>query len=255
MKLVTWNVNGIRACAKKGLLEYMDREDPDVLCIQETKAHPEQLDEQLLNPPGRSAYWSSALKRGYSGTVTYTKRKPDAVQHGIRVRKFDSEGRFVVTSFPDFLLYNVYFPNGAASEERHDFKQEFLEKFRRHLARKIAEGQEVIVVGDYNVAYRDSDVFDPIRLSKVSGFLPEEREWFGRFLETGFVDLFAHFHPDEKDRYTWWSYRENARIANRGWRIDHICVTPGLVSRVQEIAIQDQQMGSDHCPVKVVLEL
>lgn len=180
---MTWNVNGIRACAKKGLLEYLEREDPDILCIQETKAHPEQLDESLLHPPGRSAYWSSALKRGYSGTVTYTKREPDSIQHGIRVRKFDSEGRFVVTQYPDFLLYNVYFPNGAASEERHDFKQEFLEKFRRHLAKRIAEGLEVIVVGDYNVAYRETDVFDPVRLSKVSGFLPEEREWFGRFLK------------------------------------------------------------------------
>ena len=255
MKIVTWNVNGIRACSKKGLLQYMERENPDILCLQETKAHPEQLDETLLHPDGWTAYWSSALKRGYSGTVTYTKPSPESVQHGIRVRKFDSEGRFVVTDYGDFLLYNVYFPNGAASDERHDFKQEFLEKFRRHLSRKIAAGREIIVLGDYNVAYREIDVHDPKRLSKVSGFLPEEREWFDRFLETGFIDLFAYFCPDEKDHYTWWSYRENARIANRGWRIDHICVTPGLLPKVQEVEIQDQQMGSDHCPVKVVLEI
>ena len=189
MKIVTWNVNGIRACSKKGLLQYMERENPDILCLQETKAHPEQLDETLLHPDGWTAYWSSALKRGYSGTVTYTKPSPESVQHGIRVRKFDSEGRFVVTDYGDFLLYNVYFPNGAASDERHDFKQEFLEKFRRHLSRKIAAGREIIVLGDYNVAYREIDVHDPKRLSKVSGFLPEEREWFDRFLETGFIDL------------------------------------------------------------------
>lgn len=254
MKLVTWNVNGIRACAPKGLLDYLRRESPDILCLQETKAHPNQLGEELLHPPGWEAYWSAAQKAGYSGTVTYTKQKPEEIQYGIQIRKFDSEGRFVVTRYPEFLLYNVYFPNGAASEERHLYKQEFLEKFRKHLERKIQEGHEVVVVGDYNVAYRDTDVFDPVRLSKVSGFLPEERAWFGRFLETGFVDLFAHFHPRTTEQYTWWSYRENARIANRGWRIDHICVTPQLVNQVKSIDIQDQQMGSDHCPVKVVME-
>jgi exodeoxyribonuclease-3 len=252
--IITWNVNGIRACAKKGFLEYLEREDPDFLCLQETKAHPEQLDESLLHPDSYQAYWSSAVKRGYSGTVTYTKAEPEEVKHGIRIRKFDSEGRFVVTEHPEFALYNVYFPNGASSDERHDYKQEFLEKFRRHLGRRIKAGRELIVVGDYNVAYREIDVFDPVRLSKVSGFLPEEREWFQRFLDTGFVDLWDHFYPDKKDQYTWWSYRENARIANRGWRIDHICATQGLVSRVKDIVIQDGQMGSDHCPVKVTLE-
>jgi len=255
LKIVTWNVNGIRACSKKGLLEYMDRENPDILCLQETKAHPEQLDENLLHSDGWTAYWSSALKRGYSGTVTYTKPKPQLVQYGICIRKFDSEGRFVVADYGDFLLYNVYFPNGAASKERHDFKQMFLEKFRRHLGKEIASGREIIVLGDYNVAYREIDVFDPVRLSKVSGFLPEEREWFGRFLEEGFTDLFAHFYPDKIDQYTWWSYRENARIANRGWRIDHICVTEGLLGKVQDVQIQAGQMGSDHCPVKVILEI
>jgi len=233
----------------------MGGESPDILCLQETKAHPEQLDDNLLHPKGWTAYWSSALKRGYSGTVTYTKLKPQSVQYGIRVRKFDSEGRFVVADYGDFLLYNVYFPNGAASKERHDFKQEFLEKFRRHLERKIATGREIIVLGDYNVAYREIDVFDPVQLSKASGFLPEERKWFDRFLKMGFVDLFANFYPDKTDQYTWWSYRENARKANRGWRIDHICMTAGLLKMVQEVEIQEEQMGSDHCPVKVTLEI
>ncbi|MCB0361167.1 MAG: exodeoxyribonuclease III [Bdellovibrionales bacterium] len=254
LKLVTWNVNGIRAISKKGFLEYIEREDADFYCLQETKAHPEQLDEQLIHLPHRTSYWSSALRRGYSGTVTYLREKPQSVHYGIDVRRFDSEGRFVITEHPSFSLYNVYFPNGSSCEERHLFKQQFLEKFRRHLVKKLKEGRELIVVGDYNVAYRDIDVYDPIRLSKASGFLPEEREWFGRFLDSGFVDVFAHFYPHQKDNYTWWSYRENARIANRGWRIDHICLSRGLLNRVQSIEIQNEQHGSDHCPVVLELE-
>lgn len=253
MKIISWNVNGIRACAKKGFLEFLEREDPDILCLQETKAHPEQLNETLINPLGRASFWSSAVRKGYSGTVTYVKEEPEQVNYGIRIKKFDSEGRFVVTKHKNFWLYNVYFPNGAAREERHLYKQEFLEKFRRHLKRKIDAGEKVIVLGDYNVAHLDIDVFDPVRLSKVSGFLPEERKWFDKFLATGFVDTFRHFYPEEENRYTWWSYRENARIGNRGWRIDHICVTKNLVKKIKDVKILDQQMGSDHCPI--VLEL
>ena len=254
MKIITWNVNGIRACAKKGLLEFFERENPDLLCLQETKAHPDQLDENLIRPMDRHSYWSSAVKKGYSGTVTYCKQQPVESAHGIKIKKFDSEGRFVVTDHEEFLLYNVYFPNGSASEERHDYKQEFLEKFRKHLEKQIKLGRSVIVVGDYNVAYMDEDVYDPVRLSTVSGFLPEEREWFERFFETGFVDTFRFFYPEEKDQFTWWSYRENARIANRGWRLDFICVTEDLIPRLKSATIMNQQMGSDHCPVVLELE-
>lgn len=254
MRIITWNVNGIRACQKKGFLDFFKEKNPDILCIQETKAHPEQLDEELLKPSKHHAFWSSATtRRGYSGTVTYTKKEPMEVQYGIGIKKFDAEGRFVVTDHGDFLLYNVYFPNGAAHEERHLFKQEFLKKFTRHLARKIKEGREIILVGDYNVAHTEIDVHDPVRLSKVSGFLPEEREWMSQFLEVGFIDCFRHFHPDAKDRYSWWSYREMARDRNRGWRIDYICVTEGLKKRLKSCDIWDDVHGSDHCPV--VLEL
>lgn len=252
MKIVSWNVNGIRACSKKeeGLYQFIKDEDPDILCLQETKAHPDQLDEnQILPDTFKNSYWSSATKKGYSGTVTYVKKEPVDVRHGIRIKKFDSEGRFVVTEHKNFTLYNVYFPNGAAREERHLFKQEFLKKFTRHLKRKIDNGENVIVVGDYNVAHKDIDVHDPKRLCKVSGFLPEEQEWFTQFLNTGFVDTFRKFHPDEEGRFSWWSYRERARQDNRGWRIDYICVSKSLEGKVQFADILDQQIGSDHCPV------
>ena len=256
MKLVTWNVNGIRACQKKGFLDFFEREKPEILCIQETKAHTEQLDESLINPMDYDSFWTSASTRnGYSGVATYTNLPVENVEHGIGIKKFDDEGRFVVTQIHDILLYNVYFPNGSAREERHHFKQEFLKKFTRHLMKKVAAGQKVIVVGDYNVAHLEIDVHDPVRLSKVSGFLPEERDWFGQFLDAGFIDTFRHFHPDEKDRYSWWSYREMARPANRGWRIDHICVSENLKPQLKSADIWDQQQGSDHCPVVLELEV
>lgn len=256
MKLVTWNVNGIRSVAKKGFFDYVKQEDPDIFCLQETKAHPQQLSQELLQLPEREVHWSSAHRPGYSGTATYLKDKPLKVRHGIGIRKFDHEGRFVITEHKNFVLYNVYFPNGSASEERHAFKQNFLEKFCRHLKSGIDGGRELIVVGDYNVAYRNIDVFDPVRLSQVSGFLPEEREWFERFLDLGFVDLVAKFYPEEKGMYTWWSYREKmARTDNRGWRIDHICVSKGLLNCVQSVEIQRDQLGSDHCPVSATLEI
>ena len=258
MKIITWNVNGIRACAKKGFVEFMERQKADIFCVQETKAHPEQLGPELLEPLSTKSFFSSAEKKGYSGTATFlsAKGREDLkdVRHGIRIKKFDSEGRFVVTEFKDFTLYNVYFPNGAAREERHLFKQEFLKKFTKHLEKKIKAGEQIIVLGDYNVAHEEIDVHDPKRLSKVSGFLPEERKWFGDFLSIGFNDSFRDFFPDKKDSYTWWSYRENARLNNRGWRIDFICVTDGLKDKVKSIEILDQQEGSDHCPIVMEIE-
>lgn len=256
MKLVTWNVNGIRACHRKGFLDFLKREQPEILCLQETKAHTEQLDEELISPMDYDSYWTSAMTRkGYSGVVTYTRLPVEKVEHGIGIKKFDDEGRIVVTQIHDILLYNIYFPNGSAREERHHYKQEFLKKFLRHLMKQLAAGKKVIVVGDYNVAHRDIDVHDPKRLCKVSGFLPEEQEWFSQFLDAGFVDTFRHFHPDEKERFSWWSYREMARPANRGWRIDYICVSENLVPYLKNADIWDQQMGSDHCPVMLELEL
>jgi exodeoxyribonuclease-3 len=254
MRIISWNVNGIRACSKKGFYEFVRRENPDVLCIQETKAHPDQLDEELKNLFQRVSYFSSAEKKGYSGTATYLKVVPENVSYGIDIRKFDNEGRFVIVQIKDIFIYNIYFPNGASGEERHFFKQEFLNKLSAHLKKLVDKGAKIIVVGDYNVAYLDHDVFDPVRLSSVSGFLPEERGWFKNFLDIGFIDTFRYFNPNLTQKYTWWSYRENARIANRGWRIDHICVTKNLLDRVEDVRILDMQEGSDHCPVLIDLK-
>jgi exodeoxyribonuclease-3 len=253
LKIISWNVNGIRALHKKGLHDFLERQNADVFCVQETKCKVNQLTDEKYETLYPQSFWSEAVKPGYSGTATFTKVKPVEVHHGIDQKEYDSEGRFVITQFPQFLLYNVYFPNGGMGEERHDFKQRFLHDFTDHLAEKINEGHEVIVVGDYNVAHKDIDVHDPKRLSKVSGFLPEEREWFDGFLEVGFVDTFRHFYPTMTDKYTWWSYRERAKEHNRGWRIDYMCMTPGLLPFVKSFKHLDTQTGSDHCPLELVL--
>jgi len=249
MDIISWNVNGIRACARKGFCEFLEQKQPDIFCIQETKAHVDQLEHHLKKPSGYQAFWSLSEVSGYSGTATFSKKKPVNVLYEIGIYQFDREGRFVIADYDDFILFNIYFPNGSKNETRHQFKQEFLRKLYYHLSRLILKGRQVVVVGDYNVAYLDIDVFDPKALSQASGFLPEERRWFQSFLELGFVDVYRHFYPDQKDSYTWWSYRENARKNNRGWRIDHICVTKGLVSRLKKSEIFKNEMGSDHCPI------
>ena len=253
MKIVSWNVNGIRACSEKGFLAFLEKEDPDILCIQESKAHPSDVEKHIVRSGGRLSYWSSANRKGYSGTVTFVRKPVKAIHYGIGIKKFDHEGRFVITDHGDFMLFNVYFPNGAQTEVRHLFKQEFLKRFSAYLQRLKQIRKNLIVVGDYNTAYMEEDVFDPKLLSKSSGFLPEERAWFRDFLSMGFVDSYRHFYPEKRDIYTWWSYRENARKHNRGWRIDHICVTESLVKSLKSVEIKCSQYGSDHCPI--LLEL
>ena len=256
MKLITWNVNGIRACYKKGFIEFIEREDPDILSVQETKADPGQCEPLLVQPAGRVGYWSTAKKKGYSGVATFVRpgAEPSAVRHGIGADEYDSEGRFVITEHKDFTLYNIYFVNGGSGPERHEFKQRFLKDLSAHLKPLVDAGKPIIVTGDYNVAHREIDVYDPIRLADESGFLPEERQWFSEFLDLGFVDTFRYFHPDARDRYTWWSYYEQGRVGNRGWRIDYFCVTKNLVARLKRVDQLDLQMGSDHCPVVLELE-
>lgn len=256
MKLISWNVNGIRACYKKGFIEFIEREDPDIFLVQETKANPEQCEPALIKPADRVSFWSSAKKKGYSGTATFVKPEltPKRVHHGIGIEDYDSEGRFVVTEHDAFTLFNIYFVNGGMGPERQAFKMRFLKDLYTHLQKLVALGKPVIVAGDYNVAHREMDLYDPARLSGTSGFLPEERAWFDSFLELGFVDTFRHFHPDATDRYTWWSYYEQGRIGNRGWRIDYFSVTQNLLPRLRRAEILDGQMGSDHCPVLIELE-
>ncbi len=254
MRILSWNVNGLRSCAQKGFFEFVEEKSLDVICLQETKAHPDQLDPAISSPLGWQTYWSSAFKKGYSGTAMYTKETPTEVQYGINIPRYDEEGRFVISRVRDIWIYNIYFPNGGSGPERHRFKQEFLGDLLHHLKRKVEAGEPVVVAGDYNIAHREIDVYDPKALSESSGFLPEERRWMDEFLSLGFQDSFRKHHPDLV-KYSWWSYKDGARIRNKGWRIDYICVSQNLAGKVGRAEIFDGQMGSDHAPVLLELQL
>ncbi len=256
MKIATWNVNGLRASFDKGLLYFAKKASPDILCVQETKAHPEQLEDTKRNFYPYS-YWSvCGRKKGYSGTAVFSKKPAERVQRGIGIKKFDWEGRVLIFERENFILLSIYFPNGALTPQRHLFKQEFLKRLSFFLEElKTRSKKELIIVGDYNVAYKDIDVYSPETLQNTSGFLSEERRWFQDFLNKGYVDVYRHFYPDKAGAYTWWSLRERARAKNQGWRIDHICITENLKSKVKSIEICDRQMGSDHCPLLMEIEL
>jgi exodeoxyribonuclease III len=254
MRIVSWNVNGIRAVYKKGLQDFVSEYKPDIFCLQETKAHIDQVEEPCRQLGYKHSYWSSAKRKGYSGVATFCNDTPKSIKYDFGISKYEDEGRIALTEHEKFDLYNIYFPNGGSGPERHDFKQEFLADLAKHLKKELARGRSIVVVGDYNIGHSEIDVYDPVRLSKESGFLPEERQWMSEFLELGFVDTFRHFHPDAKNRYSWWSYRELARISNRGWRIDYICISKDLLKNLKSADILDSVEGSDHCPVIVELD-
>lgn len=256
MKIISWNVNGIRACYKKNLMDFVRTEKPDILCLQETKAHIDQVEDEVRKMIWQHSYWSSAKRKGYSGVATFTNAEPKAVQYHINdVPDYQDEGRIVMSDHGAFDLYNIYFPNGGSGIDRHNFKQQFLKDLNVHLKEKLATGRQVVVVGDYNVAHEGIDVHDPVRLSKESGFLPEERAWFDSFLDLGFIDTFRYFKPSEAKRYSWWDMRTYGRISNRGWRIDYVCISKGLEKYLASADILDQVEGSDHCPVVATLDL
>lgn len=254
MKIVSWNVNGIRACYKKNLRDFILEKKPDVLCLQETKAHIEQVEPEARLLNYKYSHWSSAVRKGYSGVATFHNDEVKAAHLGIGIKEYDSEGRFVITDHGHFDLYNIYFPNGGSGEERHQFKQKFLKDLHQHLQPKVKKGRPVVLVGDYNIAHTEADVYDPVKLDGESGFMPEERKWMDEFFELGFVDSFRHFHPKDKERFSWWSYRELARVGNRGWRIDYISVTRNLEKNLISAEILDNVEGSDHCPVMTTLK-
>ena len=256
MQIATWNVNGYRASFDKGLFDFIQKYSPDIVCLQETKVHPDQLkaDQKNIYP---YEYWSiCGKKKGYSGTLILSQKPALKISYGMGVKKFDWEGRMLVFEHSSFVLLNIYFPNGALTPQRHLFKQEFLKRlplFLDHLKKETKK--ELIIAGDYNVAYKEFDVHDPKALKNTSGFLPEERQWFESFLKKGFRDVYRHFYPDKKNIYTWWSLRERARAKNKGWRIDHICASPALTPHIKSIDILDKQPGSDHCPVMMRIDL
>ena len=253
IRLLSWNVNGIRAIQKKGFLEWFKTANPDILSLQETKAHPDQLDDALKNVDGYESYFSSAEKKGYSGVVTYTKLKPKNVLHGIGVKKFDCEGRFIITEFDDFTLFNIYFPNGKASEERLNYKMDFYESFLNHCKKLLKAGKKIIVCGDVNTAHKEIDLARPKENSVISGFLPQEREWINEFLSAGFIDTFRIFNQ-EPEQYTWWDMVTRARDRNVGWRIDYFYISENLKKNITSAAIHSTVMGSDHCPIEIELK-
>jgi exodeoxyribonuclease III len=252
-RLLSWNVNGIRAIQKKGFPEWFKKDNPDILCLQETKAHPEQLDDALKNVDGYESYFSSAEKKGYSGVVTYTKLKAVNVQNGLGIKKFDSEGRFIITEFNEFTLFNIYFPNGKASPERLQYKMEFYETFLNHSKKLLKAGKKIIVCGDVNTAHKEIDLARPKENSVISGFLPQEREWIDKFLSAGFIDTFRIFNQ-EPEQYTWWDMVTRARDRNVGWRIDYFYISENLKKNITSAAIHSSVMGSDHCPIEIELK-
>jgi exodeoxyribonuclease-3 len=253
MRILSWNVNGIRAAYKKGFLDWLKEENPDILCIQETKAHPDQLTDDLRNPEGYESYFSSAEKKGYSGVAIYTKQKPKKVEHGFGIKKFDSEGRILVAEYPKFVLMSIYYPNGKASAERLKYKMEFYDAFQKFTNKLKKQGKNIIVCGDVNTAHKEIDIARPKENEKISGFLPEEREWIDKFLSDGYVDTFRMFN-NEPENYTWWDMITRARDRNVGWRIDYFYVNEEFKKNVKDAFILADVMGSDHCPIGIEIK-
>jgi exodeoxyribonuclease-3 len=260
MKIVSWNVNGIRAAEKKGFAEWLADEEPDILCLQETKAAPEQLSDGLTKPAAKSgaaykSFWASARKKGYSGTAIYTKIEPLDVRP-LGVTEFDDEGRVLQAFYDDFVVICAYFPNSREGGARLSYKLDFCAAMLERCAALVAEGRDFVLCGDYNIAHRPIDLARPAENEGNAGFLPEERAWMETFAGAGaaHIDTFRHFHPDEPHNYTWWSYRFKAREKNIGWRIDYFCVNRRFLPRVESSVIMPEVTGSDHCPIKLAIE-
>ena len=254
MKLYSWNVNGIRAAEKKGLVDWIKSEQPDVLGIQELKATEDQLPDTLKQIDGYHAFFNPAERKGYSGTAVYYKEEPLNIHTGLSDDRFNHEGRTIVMEYPDFTLYNIYFPNGGQGDDRLQFKMDFYDCFQKDVNALVAEGKRVIVCGDVNTAHTEIDLKNPKSNAKRSGFLPIEREWVTQFLNDGYIDTYRYFYPDQIE-YSWWSYRFNARANNAGWRIDYFFASDNAKDLLEDAAIHTDVMGSDHCPISLTLKI
>ena len=252
MRLLSWNVNGIRAIEKKGFVDWLRAEKPEILCIQETKAHEAQLSKELREIEGYTAFYASGERKGYSGVAIYSAVPPMTIRNGFGVPRFDNEGRTIFAEYESFILYNIYFPNGKASAERLAYKMEFYEAFLDHVGALKDQGKKIIICGDVNTAHKEIDLARPKENEKVSGFLPEERAWMDKFIARGFVDTFRQFNG-EPGQYSWWDYKTRARDRNIGWRIDYFFVTENMRSQLSSAFILSQVMGSDHCPIGIEL--
>lgn len=253
-KLISWNVNGLRAIARKGFVDMLKEMDPDIMCLQEIKAEEDQLPEKIKKIDNYYSFFnSSKIKKGYSGTAIYSKEKPLSIVHGLGEEEFDCEGRIQFAEFDDFSLYNIYYPNGQSSQERLTYKLDFYEYFLNHAKSMMNQGKSIVVCGDVNTAHQEIDLARPEANEKNSGFLPEERAWLDQFVESGLIDAFRVFNQ-EKENYSYWDYISRARDKNIGWRIDYFYISSDLRPRLVDAAILDQYFGSDHCPVSIILK-
>ncbi|MDR0377625.1 MAG: exodeoxyribonuclease III [Spirochaetaceae bacterium] len=258
MRIVSWNVNGIRAVEKRGFVRWVRDESPDVLCIQETKASPDQLSPDLIQPVDNTgkpyfSYWASAQKKGYSGTAVYSKTKPAEVAP-LGIAAFDDEGRTLLADYGDFILICAYFPNSQDAGARLGYKLDFCAAMLERCNRLTAQGRHVVLCGDYNIAHTPIDLARPKENEGNAGYLPEERAWMDAFTDAGYIDTFRYFRPGEGGHYSWWSYRAGARKRNVGWRIDYLCVDAAFIRRVRSASIRPDVQGSDHCPVQIELD-
>ena len=250
MKLISWNVNGLRACITKGFYDFFQQEDADIFCLGETKMQPEQAS---IKTPGYHQYWNSAVKKGYSGVAVFTKKEPLSVQYGLGIEEHDQEGRVITLEFEDFFLVNVYTPNSKDGLLRLDYRMVWEDAFRAHL-NKLDESKPVIVCGDMNVAHQEIDLKNPKTNRKNPGFTDEERAKMTELLASGFIDSFRTLYPDKTDAYSWWSYRARAREKNVGWRIDYFLTSGRMKEQIEDAVIYADILGSDHCPVGLILK-
>ncbi len=253
MKIITWNINGIRAALGKNALDWAFAQQPDFLCLQEVKAREEQLNAEQRAALKLPYAWNAAQRAGYSGVATFFKESPEATVTGMGEEKFDAEGRVVQTFHDGIRLFNIYFPNGQRGHDRVEYKLEFYAHLLKLCNELHKNGEQIIITGDFNTAHHPIDLKNPKENEKTSGFLPEEREWVQKFLDHGFVDAFRKLYPD-KEQYTWWTYRFAARERGIGWRLDYFLVSESLIPRVKDVIIHDNVMGSDHCPVELILD-
>ena len=254
MRIFTWNINGIRAAVKKGFLEWFKETNPDILCLQETKAQFNQLDDSVTNINGYKSYWFSAERKGYSSVATFTKFKPVEVLNGFGKKEFDSEGRVIFTEFNEFVLANVYFPNGGRGPERVKYKLDFYDELFFYINKNYKSRKGIIITGDFNTAHNEIDLAKPQQWSKVSGFLNEERAWIERIINLGYVDVFRVLNPNVQ-KFTYWDQISRARQRNEGWRIDYFMVSEDIAGKVTFAEIHDTITGSDHCPVSINIEI
>jgi exodeoxyribonuclease-3 len=254
MKILSWNVNGIRAADKKGLFNWFKKENPDILCLQEIKAQKEQLPSHLRNTPNYHLFINSAEKKGYSGVETYNKKIPENIKTGFGIEKFDQEGRILITEYTKFILFNIYFPNGKKNQERLDYKLDFYDTFLAYADNLKAKGKNIVVCGDFNTAHKEMDLARPKENEKISGFLPIERAWIDAFIEHGYIDTFREFYR-QPEQYTWWDIKTKARERNVGWRIDYFFVNKELMKYVKNAFILQEVLGSDHCPIGIEIEV